>query len=239
MLTPAYRRHAVVPPAIRRLTSLAPLDADDLAWLAAAMQRAHQVRVRRELMVEGREVVHPQLILSGWAARVRILLDGRRQFLSFVLPGDVIGLYRQDAPIATSTVVALTEVSACPLTDTDLSAGFTQALAVSGALDEAFLLAQIARLGRMSALERIADLMLELHERLTANGMAEERSFDLPITQEILADAMGLTAVHVNRMLQTARRSGDLLWANGRLTIPDPAALARQVGRTPTRVTKG
>ncbi|MBB4153872.1 CRP-like cAMP-binding protein [Sphingomonas jinjuensis] len=239
MLNHAIKQAAPLPPAVTRLASLATLDAADLTILGNAMQRAQAVRVRRDLMVEGREIVQPQLILSGWAARVRILLDGRRQFLHFLLPGDVIGMSRHSNPIAVSTVVALTEVTACPLPDGDMPPGLTEALAVSGAVDEAYLLAQIARLGRMSARERIADLMLELHERLSANGTAEERSFDMPITQEILADAMGLTAVHVNRMLQSARRSGDLLWTNGRLTIPDPFALARQVGRTPTRVTKG
>jgi CRP-like cAMP-binding protein len=239
MLNHAIKQSAPLPPAVTRLASLATLDATDLTMLSNAIHRAQPVRMRRDLMVEGREIAHPQLILSGWAARVRILLDGRRQFLNFLLPGDVIGVCRQSNPIAVSTVVALTEVMACPLPDGDLSPGLSEALAVSGALDEAYLLAQIARLGRMSARERIADLMLELHERLSANGTADERGFELPITQEILADAMGLTAVHVNRMLQSARRSGDLLWTNGRLTIPDPVALARQVGRTPTRVTKG
>lgn len=239
MLNHAIKQSASLPPAVTRLASLATLDTADLTMLSNAMHRAQAVRVRRDLMVEGREIAQPQLILSGWAARVRILLDGRRQFLNFLLPGDVIGVCRQSNPIAVSTVVALTEVMACPLPESYLSPGLAEALAVSSALDEAYLLAQIARLGRMSARERIADLMLELHERLSANGTAEERGFELPITQEILADAMGLTAVHVNRMLQSARRSGDLLWTNGRLTISDPVALARQVGRTPTRVTKG
>ncbi len=112
-----------------------------------------------------------------------------------------------------------------------------EAYAVAQAMDEAYLLAQIARLGRMNAMERIADLMLELYERLAMSDLTHGRSFDLPITQETLADALGLTAVHVNRMLQAARRAGDLIWSSRSMTIPDPKSLARKVGRAQIRVT--
>ena len=78
--------------------------------------------------------------------------------------------------------------------------------------------------------------MLELHERLALSDLSHGRSFELPITQETLADALGLTAVHVNRMLQAARRAGDLIWSSRSMTIPDPRQLARKVGRAQIRV---
>jgi CRP-like cAMP-binding protein len=224
-------------PALSRLSRLAPLGPDAVEALREAMRQPQLLRPRRDLAVEGREIASPLLILSGWAARVRILLDGRRQFLNFLLPGDVIGLCHHQRAVATSSIVTLTDVVTCVPPAWGMYPSLDQAYAIAQALDEAYLLAQIARLGRMNALERIGDLMLELHERLAMSESVHGRSFDLPITQETLADALGLTAVHVNRMLQAARRAGDLLWSSRSVTIPDAKALSRKIGRAPIRVT--
>ena len=223
-------------PALNRLSKLAPLDAPALAALTEAMARPQVLRPRRDLLVEGRDVAGPQWILNGWAARVRILPDGRRQFLNFLLPGDLVGLYHHSRPISPTTIVTLTEVTVCVPPALGSHAMLDEAYAVSHALDEAHLLAQIARLGRMNAMERIGDLMLELHERLSLSELTQGRSYELPITQETLADARGLTAVHVNRMLQAARRAGDLIWSTRSMTIPDPKQLARKVGRAAVKV---
>lgn len=223
-------------PALSRLSKLTRLDAPAHAALVEAIARPQTLRPRRDLLVEGRDVSHPQLILSGWAARVRILSDGRRQFLNFLLPGDLIGLYHHSRPLSPTTIVTLTEVTVCVPPARGSHAALDEAYAVSQALDEAHLLSQIARLGRMNAMERIGDLMLELHERLGLSDLTQGRSFELPITQETLADALGLTAVHVNRMLQAARRAGDLIWSTRSMTIPDPQQLARKVGRAPVKI---
>ncbi|WP_394664448.1 Crp/Fnr family transcriptional regulator [uncultured Sphingomonas sp.] len=228
-----------VPPALHRLSRLAPLDPVAVSALTEAMGRPQHYRPRRDLMVEGRDIASPQLILSGWAARVRILLDGRRQFLNFLLPGDVVGHYHHHSPVAPTSVITLTEVTTCVPPDWGMSPSLDEAYAIAQALDEAYLLAQIARLGRMNAMERIGDLMLELQERLAMSGLTRGASYDLPITQETLADALGLTAVHVNRMLQAARRAGDLIWSSRSMTIPDPKALSRKVGRAQVRVSSG
>lgn len=233
-----YARPVVghTPPALARLSRLAALDKAAESALAEAMARPQVFRPRRDLVVEGRDIAGPQLILSGWAARVRILLDGRRQFLNFLLPGDLVGLYHHQRPLAPTSIITLTEVATCAPPIWGTNPTLDEAYAVAQALDEAFLLAQIARLGRMNAMERIGDLMLELQERLGMSDLVQGRGFELPITQETLADALGLTAVHVNRMLQAARRAGDLIWSSRTITIPDPKMLARKVGRAQIRV---
>lgn len=223
-------------PALHRLASLVPFDQEGLDSIVAAAAQAHTIRSRRELISEGREVPEPLLLLRGWAARVRLLPDGRRQFLSFLLPGDLVGHCLQPRPIAVTTVVALTDVLACAAPPAPAGSVLERVYAVGDALDHAYVLAQVTRLGRLNAQERIGDLLLELHERLTLNGMARGNSFDLPLTQETLADALGLTSVHVNRMVQQARRENDLQWKGGRVTLIDPPALARKIGRTPVRV---
>ena len=236
MMRPSTTRTAWPSALATRLARLGAKDADAQAALAAAITRATPVRQRRELMSEGRDGGAPRGIVSGWAARVRLLLDGRRQFVSFLLPGDLIGVYRQPAPLATSTIIALTDVSVAQLPPPDSIPSLAAAYATSLALEESHLIAQIVRLGRLNAQERIADLLLELHERLALAGLGEKDGFALPLTQEILADALGLTPVHVNRMLQLARRENDLVWRAGHVTLTDPAALTQKVGRASLRV---
>lgn len=225
---------ACAEPALRRLASLGPLDTWSFDAIEAALAKRQRLRRRRDIVGEGKPIAGARLIVSGWAARVRILADGRRQFLSFLLPGDLIGLCRQPEPLAVSTVTTLTEVEICPAPE---SAALETIYSTSAAIEEAYLLEHITRLGRMSALERIYSLLLEFHERLLRNGLATETGFDLPLTQEMLGDALGLTAVHVNRMLQDARRADILELNGGRVRLFNPEALAELIGREPVRVT--
>lgn len=167
---------------------------------------------------------------------MRILPDGRRQFLSFLLPGELIGMCQHERPLAVSTVVAITPLRTCHAPDRAQHPSLRQAYGISHALEEAYLLAQITRLGRLSAVERLADVMLELRERLALAGQVRGGGFEMPLTQEMLADVLGLTPVHINRMIQQARREGWLEWRARRVAIRDAAALAAKVGRAPVRV---
>jgi len=223
-------------PVIQRLTALAPLDDIAIAALEAALDQPTIVRARRDILPEGAPITGLRLIASGWATRIRLLADGRRQLLSFLLPGDLIGHCRQPDAVAVSTVTAITDVATCPAPLPDDVPALGPAYAMSDAYEEAYLLEHIARLGRLTAQERIYSLLLELHERLSLNGLACGRSFDLPLTQELLADSLGLTSVHINRTLKLARSLGDLCWQDRTVTLRDPVALAVQIGRTSTRV---
>jgi CRP-like cAMP-binding protein len=230
-----------LPPAITRLAALAPLDAEDMAALQAATAAGiRRIPARREVLGEGHPVPQAQIVLSGWACRVQMLSDGRRQIVSLMLPGDLIGMCRQRDPLASSSVLALTDVVTCLAPEPrqgQHGTGLAEAYAVSGALDELYLLRHITRLGRLSAYERTADLLLEIHERLTLAGIASGNMFPMPLTQEMLADTLGLTSVHVNRTLQTMRRDGSVSLRAGTAVLSDPAHLANMVDRRPPRVT--
>lgn len=226
-----------VEPALERLAGLEPLDDLCKAMLRQAIASARPVPPREEVLREGMPVAEPRLMVSGWAAHIRVLPDGRRQLLSLLLPGDLIGMYSHPRLRALSSVVALTEVSTCPLPSDDLSPHLQKAYASSRALENTYLFAQITRLGRLSAHERLGDLLLELNERLTPCGIANNGRFPLPLTQETLADVLGLTPVHLNRTLQLARRRGELDWKAGYVMLNDPVALAETVGRTAVRLT--
>lgn len=227
-----------IAPAVQRLSQLARLTIAEADALDAAMAARRVTPPRGVLLREGRTVGSQMLFLSGWAARVRMLRDGRRQFLSIVLPGDLIGLSLQPRPVALSDVVALTEVEWCEAPAAAANSALAEAYATSRSHDAAMLLAQITRLGRMTAAERICDFLLEMHARLRTAGLTRGNTFDMPLTQEVLADTLGLTSVHVNRVVQGLRRDGDLQWKDGVVTLPDPAALAVKVGRIEIEVSK-
>jgi CRP-like cAMP-binding protein len=227
---------AETPPIVARLSRLAALDAPAMRLIDTAIADAYPMRARQELLSEGRPVETPLLLLDGWAARVRLLVDGRRQIVSLLVPGDVIGTSELPDPIATSTILALTPLSVCAAPPRGASAALDLAYAASRACDEVYLLAQVTRLGRMNAQERILDLLLELYDRLELAGLVRAQGFDVPLTQETLSDALGLTPVHVNRMLQAARKAGDLVWTGKRITLNDPPRSARELGRSPLKL---
>lgn len=221
-----------------RLGRLAPLVDDDRAMLETAASEARRIQARRELMAMGDPVRWPTLLLSGWACRYRDLPNGGRQILDLVLPGELIGFGRQSEPKALSAVMALTEVSVCPLPDAQPGSGLAQAYEESASLSEAALLRQITRLGRLNALQRLADFLLELHERLLASDSAELGSFPFPLTQEALADVLGLTSVHVNRTLQVMRREGVLVLQGGVARLPNFPKLRALVTAIPDALSR-
>lgn len=236
MTAVTLRSTQLAQPAITRLSALSPLDPAAVHMLERAIASATTVRAGSELLSEGRPISAASLIVEGWAARLRMLADGRRQFLSFLLPGDLIGMCQHERPLAASTVVAITPVKTCRAPGARMSDALAETYAVSRAHEEAYLLAQIARIGRLTALESLGDLLLELLERLSLAGLARNGTFELPLTQEMVADVLGLTSVHVNRMVQLARRQGWLEWRTRRVTIHDPAMVALQVNHMPVRV---
>lgn len=229
----AARAVATVENARLRLATLARIAPEGFELLENAAKAARTVPARHEISRDGQAIGHPLLLLSGWACRTRTLIDGRRQILGFVLPGELLGYAVQDQDVALVPLAAITELIVCPAPTFPPGHdghGLEAAYAASNTLDREYLFAQITRLGRMSALERITDWMLELHERLSLAGLVHANSFHLPVTQELIADALGMTSVHVNRTLQVMRREGLLELHGGTVTLLEPGRMAAMVG---------
>jgi CRP-like cAMP-binding protein len=229
-------------PAFQRLAALAPLGADEIAALVDAAASSQRVPAHREIVAEGQPAVRPSIVLSGWACRVRLFSDGRRQILSLLLPGDLIGMCRQREPLAATSIVALTAVTLCRAPaprEAAAGTGLAEAYLLSGALEEFYLFRHIARIGRLSAYERLLDWMLEVRERLALACLASDDRVPLPLTQEALADALGLTSVHVNRMLQLMRREGVIELTGGMVRLHDIQRLCQLVDYRPGRVRVG
>lgn len=216
----------------RRLGRLAPLGPGSIEALVGL--REVQRLPAGAAVVEEQEPLRPRFLLSGWALRIRWLSDGRRQTVGVVLPGDGVGLCERPQPLALCAMVAATPVElvdAVPIARMVFGDGgprspeIAVALAVSAAMDEAFLIDQIVRLGRQTALERMAHLLLEIRFRLSLVDLVRNGAFPMPLTQEQLADATGLSAVHVNRTLQQLRREGLIELAQGRVRLLRPGLL--------------
>jgi CRP-like cAMP-binding protein len=225
---PSAGRSEVV---VRRLQSLGadPLALKRLSAVPCSPDRADAKII---LQREGQPLCRPRFLLSGWACRFRYLSDGRRQIFDFVLPGDGIGVCERPHAVASSTTQALT-----PVTLLDAGRLFSQdspqgaadlrsALETAKDIRESRGLDAMMRLGRMTALERTAHLLLELHDRMEAVGLAQDGRFPLPVTQETLADALGMSVVHVNRTLQEMRRERLVVLERGTALLPNRPTLA-------------
>jgi CRP-like cAMP-binding protein len=218
----------------RRLSRYAELSPSEMALVEALPLSAQDVAAGTELITEGRPLDTPRLMLRGWACRFRMLPDGRRQIFDFMLPGDLYGLCPRPEAIALTTAVTLTAsqiADASALWDAvrdrpDDFPGLANACRTTASLDEAYLLNQLVRVGRQTAYERTAHLILELFDRLEAVGLAEGNTIPMPLTQETIADALGLSVVHLNRTLQHLRRDRLIESKNGFLRVLQPDELA-------------
>ena len=224
---------------IERLTAFADLTPEDLSCVERALAATTKVAARRTIVEKGEHMVAPLALVSGWAARIQTLMDGRRQILQIWLPGDVIGQFdqcRNPAPIAIQclTPVEFARLDTAPPADSALA----RALTIGAAQVEFHLLNQVTRLGRLSAYERVANLLLELRDRLALAGCSNGRRFAFPLTQEVLADVIGLTSVHLNRTLQLLRREGAIEMERGEFTILGPDLLESVSEYIPSPVVK-
>lgn len=185
---------------------------------------------RRDLVREG-EPPRPVFLLEGWACRYKQLPDGRRQIVSFLLPGDLCGLdvfllKEMDHSIGTITAVEVAEIAPRDFGQMVLDhPEFMERLQRGELVAAAIQREWTFNVGQRTAFERLAHLLCELFVRMEAIGRTDGTSCEFPLTQVDLADATGLTAVHVNRTLQELRKAGLIELQNKRLTIPDLEAL--------------
>jgi CRP-like cAMP-binding protein len=171
----------------------------------------------------------PRLLVSGWAGAAMTLSDGRRQILHIYMPGDVLDLPRArlNGSVALTDVVTTdARPLAVALLDGDAHADLLIACDSADASRQHQLLDQILRLGRLSAYERTAHLLVELTQRSRRAGLSDGRRMSWPLTQEMLSDVIGLSVVHVNRILRQLREEGVIVLHAGQLVVPDAERLA-------------
>lgn len=216
---------------IRRLRRYGILREDDWIELEALLVGTETYAANGRIEPE----CPPFFLASGWACLAKCLGDGRRQLLSFILPGDGVGFDLLTRSQPSVEVIALTQLKVRQAKPTlpPLSERLGRVLAGAAAAQQSRLLDQIVRLGRQTAYERMAHLLLELHVRLAEIGEARADGFHLPVKQEVLADALGLSLVHVNRTLQQLRRDGLIEVRGSQVMFLNRSTLEAVAGQRP------
>jgi CRP-like cAMP-binding protein len=211
---------------------LKPEDRDALLKLPFTRKTFHK---EAYIVREGQRATECTLILRGFAYRQKLLGDGSRQIISIHIPSEFVDLQNGLLGVADHSVQSLdrSEIAAVPraavLDLVNASPALRMAMWIDTLIDASIFREWVVNVGRRDARARIAHLLCELAFRLEKIGAGRARTFDFPLTQEQLADATGLTAVHTNRTLQSLRKGGLIQLSNGLLRILDWDGL-RDVG---------
>ena len=243
--SPAARRSGKLPPGsadpelgvpdcalTRKLTAQTSLSAGELESLNGLLAEARTVPVNREIITEGYKYTALFVLLEGAAMRYRVLHDGRRQVMNIILPGDFAGFPACFFERALYSITALTDTAVAAIPFARLYRLFEEQPRLAAAMfwlfscETAMYAERLIDIGRRSAIERVAHFLLELLTRFQIIGLADDRSFRMPLTQELIGDVLGLTSVHVSRTLRQLRADGLILVQDHQVTITDVDALS-------------
>jgi CRP-like cAMP-binding protein len=229
----------------RRLRALKPLNPNEVDLVASLNDKPKRHAPGAMICPKSDGSPFPRLITSGWACRPRILADGRRQMLGVLLPGDLIGDRGEARPLTTNPAMALTPVRTVSVTKLfeavaaapDKLPNLLAALNKMDRIEEGRLIDLVVRLGCQNAIQRVASSLLEFYQRSAFIGFTHEGTFPMPLTQEKLGDVLGLSLVHVNRVISQLRREKLVDIRSGIVAIYDFARLSLLADRPdPTQV---
>ena len=207
---------------IRKLDSISVLSEEDREAIRRLPFREKLFGENQDLVRQGDRPSECCLLVEGFVCRYKVLGEGQRQIMSFHLPGDIPDLQSLHLKVMDHSLGALTPVRVAFIPHealeeiTHTRPTVTAAFWRDTLIDASVFREWLAGVGRRSAYQRIAHLICELCTRLKALGLIDENSFQLMVTQAEVADALGLSSVHVNRVLQDLRRDG-LIAIQGRV----------------------
>lgn len=193
-----------------KLRTFMALSEREAGCLAELQSSAVLVKAGKELVHEGQTGHLAYILQAGWACSFKLLPDGGRQIIAFPLPGDCVGLRSVLLRTSDHSFSALTDVLVSSVEAARMIAIFNEfprlgaAILWAASRDEAMVVEHLVSIGRRSAIERTAHFFLELSERLRLVGL-DDQEFACPLNQYVLADALGLSAIHVNRVLRQLR----------------------------------
>jgi CRP-like cAMP-binding protein len=217
---------------IRKLESTVTLSGETRQAIQDLPTKLRVLQSGQDIVRDGDQPAQCCLVLEGWLARYKLLDRGRRQILSFHVPGDVPDLQSLHLSVMDHSLCAVAPVTVAFIPHDslrDLTARFPElgaALWRDTLIDAAIFRAWMVGMGRRSAPERIAHLFCEMFSKLEAVGLADGNRIAWPITQTDIADSLGLTPVHVNRVLQDLRARELITLAKRKLTIENRQELS-------------
>ncbi|HEY8383773.1 MAG TPA: Crp/Fnr family transcriptional regulator [Microvirga sp.] len=227
--------HADYNPLIRKLESIFTLSGDERQALLGLPMQVVALKADQDIVREGDSPSRSCLLISGFACTYKITAQGKRQIVSFNIPGDVPDLQSLHLKVLDNSVATMSPCRVGFITHDDLRLicerfpRITAAFWRETLIDAAIFREWVVNVGQREGMSRMAHVLCELMVRLRAVGLVEDHSCDLPITQTEFADALGFTPVHVNRVLQQMRAEGLIVSEGTRLTVPDFDRL-KQVG---------
>ena len=227
----AMHKQANTSPLLWKLDSISSLSDEEKRALLDLPMNVKVFEADNDIVRDGDRPSDCCLILSGFVCRYKVLSDGRRQIMGFYVPGDIPDLQSLHLHVMDHSIGTLVTSSIALIPHESLRNLLMQHPGLTGAfwrdtlIDAAMFREWMIGMGRRSAYQRIAHLLCELQMRLRAVGLAGENGYDLPVTQNELGDALGLSTVHVNRVLQDLRSEGLLALHGGTLHVPDWEAL--------------
>lgn len=218
---------------LKRISYFADLDTRDKEGVLSLKGYERRFNRNTEIIDAGQQLDSVLIVKEGWAIRYKTLDDGRRQVLNVLLPGDMFDLQVLVAAEADHSVMAVTDLDTLSITPSVFRDILTQSGKLTLAFwwmqvqEEAFLREQIVRNGQQSARERIGHFLLELHRRVQIVDKGTRDGFRLPLTQTIIADALGLTPIHTNRVMRQLERDDLIERESGWVVFKDSEKLAK------------
>ncbi len=220
----------------RKLNSFVRLSDRERACLRDLEASPIQVERGREVMRQGDSGSVAYILQHGWGCSFKTLQSGGRQIITFPIPGDCIGLRSVLLRTADHTFSTLTDARINRVEVRRMLTVFHEfphlgeAILWATSRDEAITVEHLASVGRRTAIERTAHFFLELGERLRLVGLATETEYDCPLNQYVLADTLGLSAIHINRVLRELREVKLLTFQDRKVIIHDRPGLMALAG---------
>jgi CRP-like cAMP-binding protein len=216
---------------IRKLACRDDLSEAEVNRMRSMVSGTRLVAARTDLASYGDRVNHSTLLQEGLVIRYRTLATGGRQILAIHVPGDFVDFQSFLLKVMDHSIAALSpcKVASVPHAVlhqiTEEMPHLARLFATSGLIDAAINREWLLAMGRQNALARIAHLFCELYVRLSVVGLSAKYGFSIPLRQIDLADAVGLSTVHVNRSIQALRTRGLLEWTGDRIELRNWPAL--------------
>lgn len=213
--------HSLFPPLALKLGAFVALSPIELSTLQKFHDRRRSFEPGVDLVRQGQFGKMAYILWEGWVCTYKKLQSGSRQIIDFRIPGDFLGLRSVLFRTSDHNIEAMTKIEVSEVSENDLIGTFSKTPRLATAVlwaasrDEAMVVEHLVSIGRRNAPERTAHFLLELGARLKLVGMGTKKGYSCPLSQNMLADALGMTSIHMNRVLRQLREEGFLTFRNG------------------------
>src|SRR4051812_22039465 len=216
---------------LMKLRAMADLDVDDLRAIESLPITMRNMTAGQSIVRDGDRPTRCCLCVEGFLVRTKATAKGKRQIMGIHIPGDIpdlqsLHLHVSDHDLHTLTACTVGLISHDALRHLiHIRPKIADVFWRDTLIEAALMRERVVNLGQRAAAQRVANFMLEMRSRLAAVGRAAGNSFDLPVTQRDIGDALGISVIHVNRVLKELRNNGLMEMRRGKVTVLDERRL--------------